>query len=187
VDGARVGPLASFTPGSTLEFSATFSGAGFQHVGFSPDFNTPPWAIFSTGGGGALFARTNNGSTSTDTPLGIAPGTPHLFRIVWGSAQVQYYVDGALVVTHAIPIAVPMRALVSDFNPAGGAVTVDFLRAVPPYVPAGTFTSRIGDAGAVSSWGTAQWNSATPASTSLAFAVRTGPTPVPDGSWSAFA
>ena len=131
--------------------------------------------------------RTNNGATSTDTPLGIAPGTPHQFRIVWGAAQVQYYIDGALVVTHAIPIGAPMRVLVSDLNPGGGAVTLDYLRVVPPYVPAGTFTSRIGDAGAVSSWGTAQWNSATPASTSLAFAVRTGPTPVPDGSWSAFA
>ena len=185
VDGALVGPLASYTPGRTLEFTATFSGDAFQHVGFSDDFNSV-WAIFSTGGGGALLARTNNGS-AIDTPLGIAPGTPHLFRIVWSPAQVQYYVDGTLVVTHARPIATPMRALVSDFNPGGGGVALDDLRVAPPYVAAGTFTSRIADSGGVSSWGTADWTSATPASTSLVLAVRTGPTPVPDGSWSGFA
>ncbi len=48
---------------------ATFSWQGGQHVGFGLTLNETPWAIFSTGSGGTLYARTNNGSTSTDTPL----------------------------------------------------------------------------------------------------------------------
>ena len=49
VDGASAGTDALFTPGRVLEFSATFSGAGFQHVGFGVTFNELLWAIFSTG------------------------------------------------------------------------------------------------------------------------------------------
>jgi hypothetical protein len=30
---------------------------------------------------------------SNDSDLGLPPGTPHLFRIAWSPAQVQYYVD----------------------------------------------------------------------------------------------
>ena len=188
VDGAYAGPAALFSPGATLEFSATFGGEPYQHVGFATDFDQEPWAIFSTGAppGGTLKARTHLGSSHTDTELGIAAGAPHVFRIVWSATQVQYFVDGGIVATHPTAIATPMRPAASDYNLGGNGVSVDWLRLSPPVVPAGTFTSRIADAGHVSLWGSTSVGSTTPVGTSVAYSVRTGATPIPDASWSPF-
>ena len=83
-DGARVGTDASFGPGRSLEFAATFAAAPFQHVGFGVTYEGPPWAIFSTGAGGTtLLARSHDGATATDTPLGSALlGGPHRERVM---------------------------------------------------------------------------------------------------------
>ena len=43
--------------------------AATQHVGLGVDFNNAPWAIFSTAGGGALQARTTQGTNTTNTPI----------------------------------------------------------------------------------------------------------------------
>jgi cysteine-rich repeat protein len=188
VDGALVVTDAEYAPGRTLEFSATFAGEPFQHVGLAVDLNAPPWAIFSTGAGGTeLLARTHDGTVSSDTAIPLAdPFAPHQFRIVWSATEVQYHVDGALVASHAIAISTPMSVAASDFNVTATGVSVDSVRMSPPHVPAGTFSSRIGDAGQVSTWGVAEWTSVTPPATSLAISVRIGDVPVPDGSWSAF-
>ena len=62
VNGAFASTDATFGAGRSLEASATFGGAPFQHLGFSDDFNSV-WAIFSTGNtSNQLFARTNTGS-----------------------------------------------------------------------------------------------------------------------------
>ena len=55
-----------------------------------------------------------------------------------------------------------------------------------PYPASGTFTSRVLDAGAPADWGTLDATSLTPTGTGIAFEVRTGDTPTPDGSWSGF-
>src|SRR5207247_7313682 len=57
VDGAQAGTDARYGPGRSLEFVATFSGQGFEHVGFATAFNDAPWAMFTTFNGGALYAR----------------------------------------------------------------------------------------------------------------------------------
>ena len=91
--------------------------------------------------------------------------------------------DGDLVVTHAIAIAAQMRPIASDFNVGGGAVTVDYLD-LYSYPPAGTFTSRVFDAGdSRATWRTLAPAADTPAGTGVTFEVRTGPTPTPDASW----
>src|SRR5262249_48572704 len=79
VDGARAGSNTMFGPGSSLDFIATLSGAAFQNVGLGTDFNSTPWAMFSTGStGGVLYARTNTGVSSNDTLLaGNYFGAPH--------------------------------------------------------------------------------------------------------------
>ena len=87
VDGAAVGRRSTFAAGRTLEFAATFSGAAHQHVGFGVDFNSQPWAMFSTAGGGGLFARTNGTSTQI---AGNWLGSPHRFRIEWTSTGATY-------------------------------------------------------------------------------------------------
>ena len=193
VDGGIAGTDASFGSGHSLEFVATFGAAAFQHVGFGVDLNTSAnWAMFGTSNTtDQLYARTNNGSTAPNTAIG-APGqyvgSSHLYRIEWDTAEVRYYVDGALVATDAVDFSTTqMRPLASDFNSGGPELSVDWLR-MSPYPASGTFDSRVFDAGAGQSvnWGALTWNSATPSGTVIAMSVRTGNTPTPDLSWSAF-
>ena len=47
--------------GQSIEFVATFSNDLYEHAGFGITFNETPWAMFSTAGGGGLYARTNDG------------------------------------------------------------------------------------------------------------------------------
>jgi len=186
VDGARAGTTALYGPGRSLEFVATLSGAAWQHVGFGTDFNSPPWIIFSTNTGGGLYARTHTGTTATDTPIpGSWLGAPHRYRIDWNASSVVFSIDGTVVATHPVTITANLRPLASDYTVGGGGLSVDWLR-LTPYVAAGTFLSRVFDAGAVVPWGTATWTADTPAGTSLTLSVRTGNTPSPDGTWTAF-
>ena len=79
-----------------------------------------------------------------------------------------------------------MRAIASDFNSGGPELSVDWMR-MSPYPGSGTFDSRVFDAGRPDrGLGRARWNAATPAGTGIAISVRTGNTPTPDGTWSAF-
>ncbi len=64
-------------------------------------------------------------------------------------------------------------------------LAVDWVR-LSPYPATGTFESRVFDAGQAADWGALTWSSTVPAGTSLAMSVRTGPTPTPDGNWTAF-
>jgi hypothetical protein len=95
-------------------------------------------------------------------------------------------VDGAVVATHAIAIAGPLRPLASDVAVGSGSVSVDWIR-MSPYAAAGTFVSRVFDATQAVDWGGLSWTTETPAGTSAAFFARHGDTPAPDASWSAFA
>ena len=120
VDGARAQTDALFGPGASLEFVATFGTAGFQHVGFGVTLDAAPWAIFSTRDGGALYARTNTGATSTDTPIaGNWLSAPHRYRIDWSTSSVSFFIDGTLVATHAVTIADTMRPIASDATRRG--------------------------------------------------------------------
>jgi hypothetical protein len=166
---------------------ATFSGAPFQHVGFADTLEGTPWIIFSTGGGGGLFARTNSGGASIDTPLpSTLLNSPHRFRIDWTSTAETYSVDGLVFAPHAIAIGAALRPLASDFSVGSGVLTLDWLR-LGPYASAGTFNSRIFDAGETVNWGTLSWTAQQSAAATVAFLVRHGDTATPDGTWSAFA
>ncbi len=188
VDGARAGTDAAYPPGRALEFVATFQGVAFQHVGFGDDLTNAPWAIFSTGASGTgLQARTWDGSSTNDVPLpSVTLGVPHRFRIEWNAASVDFLADGSLVSSHAVTIPGSMRPLASDAAAGGATLAVDWLR-MTPYGSPGSFTSRVFDGGGASVWGTASWSADTPAGTGVGLEARHGDTPVPDGSWTAFA
>jgi phosphodiesterase/alkaline phosphatase D-like protein len=197
VDSYRVMPDPfGVGPGHTVEFVATFGTEAYQHIGFGGGglnaptdvFNTPPWAIFSTGGsGGVLVARTNlGGAENNQTIPGSWLGTPHRYRIAWGATQVDFYVDGTLVSTHTVALPGPMRPAISDGVANSAAITVDWLR-VTPFAPSGTFTSRVFSRSTVSMWHAVTWAADLPTGTGLAVGVRTGNTPAPDSSWTGFA
>ncbi len=185
-DATRVGTDALFTPGRTLEFSGSLSGQAFQHAGLGVTFVAPPWAIFSTGAGGTLFARTNNGSVSLDTQLtGVALGVPHRFQIDWTPTAVVYWVDGTQVASHAIAISQDMRVNFSDASAGGGTVTVNWAH-FATYATSTTFTSRVMDAQTDTQWASVSWLATIPAGTSVAVSARFGNTPAPDGTWTPF-
>ena len=186
VDGARAQADALFGPGVALEFVAIFGTAPFQHAGFGITLNETPWSIFSTGSGGALYARTHNGATPTDTLLaGNWLNAPHRYRIEWNTSSVTFLIDGAVVATHPVAIATNMRPLASDFNTGADAVAVNWMR-MSPYAASGTFLSRVLDAGATTTWGSATWTAVTSANTAVALSARFGGTPVPDGTWTGY-
>ena len=83
VDGALLATDATYGPGRSIEFDATFGAATFQHAGFGVDVNNVNrWAMFSTNNTtDTVFARTNNGGARASTrfparssarPTGIA-------------------------------------------------------------------------------------------------------------------
>jgi hypothetical protein len=188
VDGGLVGTQAYFSPGRSMKFGATFTGDPFQHIGFGTDFlGSSPFAIFSTGTGGALYARTSNGTTSENVLLPASLlNAPHEFEIDWAATGVTYSVDGTQVDAEVNAPTVALRALVSDFVPHGGTLTVDSMSLSPPFNSSGTFLSRVFDAGATTSSLTGSWSANTPAGTSVTVSVRTGNTPTPDATWTAF-
>jgi probable HAF family extracellular repeat protein len=188
LDAARAGPDASFGPGRSLEFSATFQAVPFQHAGFGVGYEGAPWAMFSTGAAGStLLARSHDGATATDTPLAAGLlGGAHRLRIDWGAAAVDFYVDDALVASHPVAIAGPLRPLASDLALGGPTLSLDWLR-LTPYAAAGSFHSRVADAGIAADWGAVTFTRQIPPSASAGVLARTGPTPAPDGFWSAFA
>ena len=188
VNGARASTTATFGAGRALEFVGTFSGEAFQHVGLGLTLNETPFILFSTNGGGAIWARTHNGVTAANT---LIPGSAALlntaqrFRIEWGTDAVVFSINGTVVATHSIPIATPLRPIVSDFATGTQAVRVDWLR-LTPYATSGTFLSRVIDGGASTDWGVVTWTADLPAGTAVTVSVRSGNTAAPDATWSGF-
>ncbi len=188
VDGAFAAPDATFGPGHSLEFVATFGATSFQHVGFGVDFNNVGlWAMFSTSNTtNQLYARTNFGGGESSIPIpGSFLGAPHRYRIDWTATGVTYFIDGTQVDARNGTFGQELHPAASDFNAGGPEVAVDWLR-MSPYPGSGSFESRIFDAGAVADWGGLTWNAETPGATGVALSVRTGDTPSPDGTWSDF-
>jgi hypothetical protein len=194
VNGARAGTVDTYPAGRSLEFVATFTGGEFQHVGFGVDFNDAPWAMFSTGGNPlavGLYARTfvpggMQQNTRLDTLFGIDPSVPHRYRIVWTATAVTYFVDDVEVASHPAAFAVEMRPLASDFPVAQPPLSVQWVR-MSPYTLEGTFTSRVFDAGdSRTFWRSLSTDTLVPTGTNIVFETRTGNTPTPDASWSAW-
>ena len=96
----------------------------------------------------------------------------------------RFYIDGTLVHT-AATVSGTMRPIASDYNTGGGALSIEWMRTTP-YAASGSFVSRVHDAGGPAAWGSLSYVADTPAGTSVGVLVRTGSTPVPDGTWSAF-
>jgi len=185
VDGSLLASDELLLPDQSIEFVATFSSDQYQHAGFALTFNESRWAMFSTGLGGELMARTHDGTTPIDTPVGNKwLGAPHRFRIDWSSSKVTFFIDGVEVATHLQAIVDPMRPAFSDFNVGAGNLVIESVR-FAPYATTGTFTSRVLDAESSIAWTSVTSLASLRPGTALTLSVRFGDTPVPDTSWSA--
>jgi VCBS repeat-containing protein len=188
VDDALAATTAYYPSGRSVEFVATFNALK-QHAGFGTDLNTAMWAMFSTGSDGStLLARSADGNgVEQNSPLGAGYlNAPHRYRIDWSASQIVYFIDGTPVETATLSIPVSLRPIASDSGNGFASLPIDWLR-LSPYASTCTYDSRVIDAGQPVDWTTLTSTINTPDGTALAVSVRTGNTPMPDGTWSAFA
>ncbi len=203
VNGARFNSDIGtpFSAGATMEFKAIFGTASFQHIGFGGGNDAVstngiytgqnPWAMFSTGNQNTVLrVRTSlDGSNSTDIDLSSSLiGTAHVYKIIWKTASVEYYVDGVLVYTANATIPGTMRPAISDYTVAAPGIAVDWIH-VTPFAASGTFTSRIYDAGVPKNWGIASWTATVPGGTTLQIFQRqaNSAAAIPAAAWTAIA
>ncbi len=191
VDGASTYTTPIYDGPRVIDFSALFRPVNDEAVGLGNDLSDFPYAVFGTGSAGdpfQMYAQSGaDPGTQQVTPLpGVSLNTPHRFRIEWNPTNVLFYVDGALVATHTVTIERAMRPAVSDYGLFGAGVQVHWLRQ-GDYAAAGTFSSRTLDAGpGAAQWQTLTAQTALPSGTQIAYDTRSGATPQPDGSWSAW-
>ena len=183
------GTSATYGSGRSLEFVATFGGGNFQHVGFGVDFNNDPdWAIFSIKGDGTFNARDNNGGAQPTRSFRAALiGSPHRYRIEWDADRGPLLRRRRASSRPTRSLRLPPRCALaaSDLN-AGGADVVGRLAPHEPVPAAGSFNSRVFDAGQQVAWGTLSGRRTPRPGPRSCLSVRTGNTPTPDGSWSSF-
>src|SRR5437762_3186022 len=161
VDGGRARSDAFVDAGASLELVAIFSGAPWQQVRLGVTLAAAPCAIFRSGPGDGLYARTSVGGTVATTRLpGNWFGTPHRFRIDWTPTGVAYSIDGASVPFEASGAGTSMRPIASDCSADGNTLEADWLH-VSPYRPSSIFLSRVTDATATVTWTAATWSAFT--------------------------
>lgn len=189
VNGSHIFSNNSVAAGTSIEFVATFNTAIFQSVGLTSDqgFNNSPWVVIGQNGlaDGTLYARASDG-TIISLGTGLV-GSSHRYRINWNASNFQVFIDGSAVAAATVNLTVStnMYLQISDIQTGDGALSVDWIRAVP-YATPGSFESRVFDAGSQRTWNAVNWNSNIPSGTSLAISVRTGNTAIPDGTWTAY-
>ncbi|MBI5566085.1 MAG: hypothetical protein HY870_14410, partial [Chloroflexi bacterium] len=172
VNEGAAGTSDTFAPGQTLEFTATFEASFAQIAGFGVEvYSIAPFAIFYSNGTD-LLVRTNAGSGETPVNLGTSYfGSPHHYRIDWGTSEVIYYINGTAVVTDSVAIATSMSVLFQDVNDVGTTLNVDWAR-LWPWVC--TYGSRVIDSGlAGSSFTGLSTTLVTPVGAAIAFEVIT--------------
>ena len=187
VNGTHIYSTRSFVVGSSVDFLATFRADSYQNVGFTADssFNAP-WAAFGTSGSGdGVYALSSDG-TAILISASLLNGV-HRYRIVWRAGSFLFYVDNNQVPVATIPLNVTSTMLVhaSCYSATGPALSVGALYA-SPYAAAGSFVSKVFDAGAIVSWATASWLTDTTATSSIRLFQRQGNTPIVDNSWTSF-
>ena len=160
-----------------VEFVGTFSGDTFQNAGLGQtlEFGNETWAMFGIAGtAGMLNARINAAGTIIDfaaggwiprCPAPLSDRVGRQQRALPGGWRAGAYVYGTLSGT--------MRPIASDFGAGGGALAIDWMR-MSPYPAAGSFTSRVFDAGSTVGWQQLTADELHPVNTSVGFEVRSG-------------
>jgi hypothetical protein len=183
---------AATMPVTTLETTARFTGAPWEHIGWADlGFAGGHYLVFSTYNGTTdLYARSAAGGAEQRTDLGPIPAGFHTYRVDRAAQSsttdlVSYYVDGVLEAQHTV--ATEPALYVYESNSGGGTLTLDIDRlwVYPSYVPSGTFQSCVIDTGGPETWTTAVWSAAVPAGTSLQLATRTSADGATWSAWSA--
>jgi Bacterial Ig domain/Calx-beta domain len=179
-------------PVTTLESTARFTGAQWEHVGWgSLDFSGP-YLLFSTYNTTTnLFARSNVGGGEQQTNLGAIPTGFHGYRIDRQTSSpttdvISYYIDGVLRAQHTVATAPVMYVYQSHNGVAGPSLDIERIWVYPSHVASGSYQSCTLDTGIASaSWSTADWTATVPAGTTLQLRTRTSSDASTWSAWSA--
>jgi hypothetical protein len=179
--GTLSGTILTNTSGGEVQLAPSFQD-DFNGSALSSAWTVNSWA--SAGGGPSVDV---NGAT-TGVSLGALPTGFHVYEVRPVSGGFQFCVDGVLQTTIAgtFPPGTPLRmALSAYWGAPQPSLQADWVR-VANYPPSGTFLSSVFDAGRAATWGTASWVATVPSGTTLTVQTRSGNTPTPDSTWSAW-
>ena len=187
IDGASVVGGAGVSSGRSLEFTGTFSGAAGQWAGLTANGSLQgPYAVFGTKAANTVVVRSFVSGTPVETAVATYKfGQSHKFRIDWNSNTIVYSIDDKQVASQTVAIGQTMQPTALDMTVGDGALQLNYMR-LTPYASSGTYTSAVFDAGAVVTWMNMSFTSVVPAGTSAVVSYRTGNTPTPDNTWTAF-
>ncbi|MBI1843950.1 MAG: hypothetical protein HYR89_05015 [Actinobacteria bacterium] len=173
----------TITVGSSFEAEVRFSGSPGQYLGLVGEVDPETSITFLVDDRGCLSAVNAVGGSRLVTPVpGSRYGEPHRFRVDWDAGLTLFAVDGRTIAEHRIPLREPLRPVIGA--PRGsGALGVSWIR-TSDFPLSGTFTSRVIDLGASSTWGHTTLRSPALTMTGARAAFRAGDVELPDPSWS---
>ena len=146
---------------------------------------TSRWAVFGIGNAADSCMRGSRVLQAGEVALEPGCSVAAPYRIEWTASAIRFYVDGSFVAHLGDRHHRPAGPIASDFG-AGGPRPGHRLVRMSPYPAAGSFTSRVFDAGSNVGWQQLTADELHPVNTSLGFEVRSGNVAVPDASWSSF-
>jgi hypothetical protein len=189
VSGANLTSTATYSNGKTFEALTRMSTN--QSIGWATSSNASVKMSFSVDASSQLIASVNDGLLNNASGVAVAAWsttTAHKLRIDWTSSAATFYVDDVQKYTHAFSslFGSTYRPLLSDAATTDAGLVVDWLR-VGQYAASGTFTSRVLDGLAPVSWDGLSWDATVLTGTTLTVKVRSGNTPTPDATWTAYA
>jgi len=176
VNVAAIRTARTFVHG-TFEARVRFTAGPppFENIAWSADLNGPTAIMIGepVDDPGHLYARIKQaGQDDRRVRLPDTFDSYHVYRIAWGTTQVEFSVDGVPRATISATLDTPMRAWISAAT-AGHAPVVDWARVLVYDTPDGTFTSAKLDMGGDTVWRALRLDALTPPGTALVIRTRT--------------
>ena len=165
--------------------------AGLPVLGFVAGGTDPQNYYFvqwvGSGNGMKLYRLQGGGFTLIASAAGDpVAGQWYDMKLEITGTTMKVFIDGAERLSATLPAYTGGKVGLLGYQGSGSEYD-DVTISGGGYLPSGTYTSSVFDAGASALWGLASWTADTPAGTTLGVSVRTGNTPTPDGTWNAFA
>lgn len=189
VSGSAIYSTQTFSGEAIFEAKVTFGADSWQFLGLASDLDGSAGgnrAGFTTAWtGDTIFVRVSIGGNDTFTQVsGSYVGSPHIYRVEVGSEEVNFFIDGVLVASHALAVPGPLSAWVSDYGSWGGALATDWIRVTPYTTQTGTYISGVVDAGSGSAFTSITWTAQMPDGTTVEVRTRTSADAIEWSDWS---
>jgi hypothetical protein len=186
LNGTQVATTATWASG-TMAVSTTLAAGHIVGFASSNGATSGSRFIFSMNASGALSAIVSDGlfTNRTMAIAGSWTGAPHEFRIDNTGSTVTFFIDGVQKASSSVFLPPQLKVMLVDPTNDASSLVVDWLR-IGSYAASSAHTSAVIDAGAKVGWDTMLADQTVPAGTTVTLRVRSGNTPTPDASWTAY-